>query len=60
MFSKQSSAVLSNTLSVRAATPRGGREHVYELNGSRLRDVYVDGQWVTVSVTDPAAPRVAA
>lgn len=60
MFNKQSCAVSCITLSVRAATPRGGREHVYTLNGSRLRDVYVDGQWITVSVTDPAASRIAA
>lgn len=60
MFNKQSFAVLSNTLSSRAATPRAGREHVYTLNGSRLRDVLVDGQWITVSVTEPAAPRLAA
>ncbi len=60
MFNQQSFAVSCNTLSVRAANPRGGREHVYTLNGSRLRDILVDGQWVTVSVTDPAAPRMAA
>jgi hypothetical protein len=60
MFNKQSCAVSCITRSVRAATPRGGHEHIYELNGSRLRDVYVDGRWITVSVTDPAAPRAAA
>ncbi|VWD52831.1 conjugal transfer protein TrbG/VirB9/CagX [Burkholderia lata] len=28
-----------------------GTEHVYELNGSRLRDVLVNGRWVTVAAT---------
>lgn len=40
--------------------PRTGHEHVYTINGSRLRDLLVDGQWVTVSVSDPVAQRVAA
>ncbi|MCG5077229.1 hypothetical protein L5014_28450 [Paraburkholderia sp. RG36] len=44
----------------RAGSPRTGHEHVYTINGSRLRDVLVDGQWITVSVSEPAPQRVAA
>ncbi|WP_028218885.1 hypothetical protein [Paraburkholderia oxyphila] len=60
MFKKQLSAVTGITLAARAATQRAGREHVYMLNGSRLRDVLIDGRWVTVSVTDPVRQRLAA
>ncbi|CAB3808849.1 hypothetical protein LMG28688_06862 [Paraburkholderia caffeinitolerans] len=48
------------TCTSRAASPRTGHEHVYTLNGSRLRDVVVDGQWLTVSVSDPVPQRAAA
>lgn len=45
----------SLTVSVRPKPIRMGTEHVYELNGSRLRDVLVDGRWVTVAATAVAA-----
>ncbi|WP_175891283.1 hypothetical protein [Burkholderia cepacia] len=50
---KSNAAVLhrSLTVSVRPKHVRMGTEHVYELNGSRLRDVLVDGRWVTVAAT---------
>ncbi|HDR8993152.1 MAG: hypothetical protein ACN6QT_06170 [Burkholderia contaminans] len=35
----------------RPARPRVGGDHVYTLNGSELRDVLIDGRWVTLSVT---------
>jgi len=60
VFKKHSSVVGCITRSARAASPRAGREHVYTLNGSRLRDVFVGGQWITVSVSDPAVRRAAA
>lgn len=60
MFKKPLSAVTCITLAARAATQRAGREHVYMLNGSRLRDLLIDGRWLTVSVTDPVSPRVGA
>ncbi|WP_172441917.1 hypothetical protein [Burkholderia sp. IDO3] len=41
----------SLTVSVRPKPVRMGTEHVYELNGSRLRDVLIDGRWVTVAAT---------
>ncbi|WP_334033643.1 hypothetical protein [Burkholderia gladioli] len=41
----------SLTVSVRPKPIRMGTEHVYELNGSRLHDVLVDGRWVTVAAT---------
>uniref|UniRef100_UPI003BEF3C2E hypothetical protein n=1 Tax=Burkholderia arboris TaxID=488730 RepID=UPI003BEF3C2E len=41
----------SLTVSIRPKPIRMGTEHVYELNGSRLRDVLVDGRWVTVAAT---------
>ncbi|WP_166910874.1 MULTISPECIES: hypothetical protein [unclassified Burkholderia] len=37
------------TISIRPTPIRMGTEHVYELNGSRLRDVLIDGRWVTVA-----------
>ncbi|WP_338510310.1 hypothetical protein [Burkholderia gladioli] len=46
----------SLTVSVRPKPIRMGTEHVYELNGSRLRDVLVDGRWVTVAATAVVAP----
>ncbi|WP_205790375.1 hypothetical protein [Burkholderia sp. Ac-20353] len=41
----------SLTISMRPKPVRTGTEHVYELNGSRLRDVLVDGRWVMVAAT---------
>jgi hypothetical protein len=32
-----------------------GTEHTYRLNGSLLRDVLVDGRWMTTRVTEAAA-----
>jgi hypothetical protein len=32
-----------------------GTVHTYRLNGSLLRDVLVDGRWMTTSVTMPDA-----
>ena len=54
---KSNSAVLfrSLTVSIRPKPIRSGTEHVYELNGSRLRDVLVNGRWVTVATTAVAA-----
>lgn len=60
MFKKHPSTVTSITLDVRATTPRNGREHIYTLNGSRLRDVLVDGRWVTVAVDGPTVQRTVA
>ncbi|WP_168799633.1 hypothetical protein [Burkholderia sp. LS-044] len=50
---KSNSAELVRTLtvSIRPKPIRIGTEHVYELNGSRLRDVLVNGRWVTVATT---------
>ncbi|MBU9589528.1 hypothetical protein [Burkholderia multivorans] len=47
--------VRSLTISIRLKPIRMGTKHVYELNGSRLRDVLVNGQWVTVAATAVAA-----
>ncbi|WP_244097101.1 hypothetical protein [Burkholderia ambifaria] len=41
-------------MAIRPARPRVGGEHVYTLNGSELRDVLIEGRWVTLSAT--AAP----
>ncbi|WP_430233474.1 hypothetical protein [Paraburkholderia tropica] len=60
MFQKHLSTVRCATLAVRAAAPRRGAEHVYTLNGSRLRDVLVDGHWITVTVSEPVEQRAAA
>ncbi|MEM5314191.1 hypothetical protein [Paraburkholderia sp. JHI869] len=60
MLKKQPSVVSSITRTSRAASPRTGHEHVYTFNGSRLRDVLVDGQWITVSVSEPVPQRVTA
>jgi len=32
-----------------------GTEHIYRLNGSLLRDVLVDGRWLTTRVTETDA-----
>lgn len=47
------------TVSVRLVRPRAGTTHTYELNGTLLRDVLVDGQWVTVSTGIPQPVRAA-
>lgn len=49
--SKSAALVRSLTVSIRPKPIRMGTEHVYELNGSRLRDVLVNGRWVTVAAT---------
>lgn len=49
--SKSGAPVRSLTVSIRPKPMRMGTEHVYELNGSRLRDVLVNGRWVTVAAT---------
>jgi hypothetical protein len=38
------------TVGIRPAQPRMGTTHTYEINGSRIRDVLVDGKWITVAV----------
>ncbi|MGB8420206.1 hypothetical protein HHL24_26740 [Paraburkholderia sp. RP-4-7] len=43
-------AVKTLTVGIRPAQPRMGTTHTYEMNGSRFRDVLVDGVWLTVSV----------
>ncbi|WP_167389845.1 hypothetical protein [Burkholderia ubonensis] len=53
--SKSAALVRSLTVNVRPKPIRMGTEHVYELNGSRLRDVLVNGRWVTVAATAVAA-----
>ncbi|VWC42019.1 hypothetical protein BLA23254_07045 [Burkholderia lata] len=53
--SKSAALVRSLTLSIRPKPIRMGTEHVYELNGSRLRDVLVNGRWVTVAATAAVA-----
>ncbi|WP_321936164.1 hypothetical protein [Paraburkholderia sp. J8-2] len=60
MLNKQPFVLSGITRSARAASPRTGSEHVYTLNGSRLRDVLVNGLWITVSVSAPVPQRVAA
>ncbi|MCC8397641.1 hypothetical protein LJ656_34430 [Paraburkholderia sp. MMS20-SJTR3] len=47
------------TVSVRPAAPRSGNTHAHVLNGSLLRDVLVDGKWVTVQAADPSDLRTA-
>ncbi|WP_412530427.1 hypothetical protein [Burkholderia lata] len=49
--SKSAALVRSLTVSIRPKPTRMGTEHAYELNGSRLRDVLIDGRWVTVAAT---------
>lgn len=53
--SKSADRVRSLTVSIRPKAVRMGAEHIYDLNGSRLRDVLVNGQWVTVAATAVAA-----
>jgi hypothetical protein len=47
------------TLSVRPCSPRSGNTHTYVQNGTLMRDVPVDGKWVTVHTSEPADRRVA-
>ena len=47
--SRSTELVRTLTVSIRPKPIRIGTEHVYELNGSRLRDVLVNGRWVTVA-----------
>ena len=49
--SRSTELVRTLTVSIRPKPFRIGTEHVYELNGSRLRDVLVNGRWVTVATT---------
>lgn len=49
--SRSTELVRTLTVSIRPKPIRIGTEHVYELNGSRLRDVLVNGRWVTVATT---------
>ncbi|WP_177314137.1 hypothetical protein [Burkholderia ubonensis] len=49
--SKSADLVRSLTISIRPKPIRMGTEHIYELNGSRLRDVLINGRWVTVAAT---------
>ena len=48
---------LSFTVAVKArpTPPRVGTTHTYALNGAQLRDVLIDGQWMTVQVTGAAS-----
>jgi hypothetical protein len=61
MKSKQ--AILARTeaitVSVRPCTPRTGTTHTYVLNGTLLRDVLVDGHWVTRHASVPVESRAA-
>jgi hypothetical protein len=50
---------LAITVSVRSAQPRVGTTHTYTLNGTLLRDVLLDGRWVTLSVSEPLEARAA-
>ncbi|GJH04638.1 hypothetical protein [Paraburkholderia terrae] len=47
------------TVSVRASTPRLGNTHSYVLNGTLMRDVLVDGKWVTLHASIPLESRAA-
>jgi hypothetical protein len=47
------------TASVRAATRRVGSTHSYVLNGTLMRDVLVDGKWVTLHASAPLESRAA-
>jgi hypothetical protein len=43
--------VATITVAVRPAKPRVGNVHSYVLNDTLLRDVLIDGRWVTVAAT---------
>ncbi len=47
------------TLSVRPCSQRVGSTHTYVLNGTLMRDVLVNGAWVTVHTSEPADRRAA-
>lgn len=47
------------TVSVRPAAPRVGASYTYVLNGTLMRDVLVDGQWITVHAGKPLESRAA-
>ena len=38
------------TIAVRPGSVRSGTEHSYTLNGARLTDRFINGQWLTVKV----------
>jgi hypothetical protein len=57
MYLRHFAPVTGMTHAVRPLTCRTGSEYTYVLNGSRLRDVFVDGRWITVSVSDLTMPR---
>lgn len=41
----------AGTVATRSTPLRAGTVHTYVLNGAQLRDVLVEGRWVTVQVT---------
>jgi hypothetical protein len=47
------------TVAVRRVNPCGGTTHTYTLNGTLMRDVLVEGQWITVSTGEPLKTRAA-
>ncbi|MFL9911891.1 hypothetical protein [Paraburkholderia sp. RL17-337-BIB-A] len=47
------------TVSVRPATPRLGNTYTYVLNGTLMRDVLVDGKWITLHAGNPLESRAA-
>ncbi|WP_199545286.1 hypothetical protein [Paraburkholderia kururiensis] len=44
------------TVAVRPAGRRMGTTHTYVLNGTLLRDVLLDGRWVTLGASAPSVP----
>jgi hypothetical protein len=53
MYQMQNAQIQGVTHAVRPLKRRTGTEHSYVLNGSHLRDVFVEGRWITVSVSAP-------
>lgn len=49
----------ATTVSVRPAAPRTGNTHSYVLNGTLMRDVLVDGKWVTLHASISLESRAA-
>ena len=47
------------TVAVRRVNPRVGTPHTYTLNGTLMRDVLVEGHWITVSRGEPLKTRAA-
>ncbi|MEQ5844314.1 MULTISPECIES: hypothetical protein [Paraburkholderia] len=43
------------TVAARSTPPRVGTTHTYVLNGAQLRDILVDGRWVTFQVAGVAS-----